>query len=92
MTLSPAQKSYENKGIFWDQAMTDTFQVRGGFITLDAFLKATGAASTGGEAKHIVASGAVRVDGVVETRRGRKLRGGETVEHRGKAWRLLPSA
>lgn len=53
--------------------------LRGEFITLDALLKATGLAGSGGEAKALIAGGAVRVNGEAETRRGRKLRAGDTV-------------
>lgn len=66
------------------------FALRGDHITLDALLKATGLASSGGAAKILIADGAVQVDGAVETRRGRKLRagnfvsvGGQTVVLRG---------
>jgi ribosome-associated protein len=55
------------------------FTLRGELITLDALLKATGLVGSGGEAKLLITEGQVRVDGEVETRRGRKLRGGETV-------------
>ena len=56
-----------------------TFTLRGEFITLDALLKATGLASSGGEAKVFITEGRVRVNGDAETRRGRKLRGGDEV-------------
>jgi ribosome-associated protein len=49
-------------------------------IRLDTFLKLSGVAQTGGHAKIIIQDGEVVVDGEVETRRGRKLRGGESVE------------
>ncbi len=52
-------------------------------ITLGQFMKVAGVASTGGEAKYLVASGEVRVNGVVETQRGRKLRPGDIVEGAG---------
>jgi len=55
------------------------FVLRGDVITLDALLKATGLASSGGAAKTMIANGEVQVDGLVELRRGRKLRGGEQV-------------
>lgn len=58
---------------------TETFRIRGEFITLDALLKAAGIADSGGQAKEMIQAGEVRVNGEVETRRGRKLRGGETV-------------
>lgn len=56
------------------------FALRGEYITLDALLKATGLVGSGGEAKLLITEGQVRVDGEVELRRGRKLRGGETVQ------------
>lgn len=55
------------------------FDLRGEHITLDALLKATGLAPSGGAAKVMIAEGAVQVDGAVETRRGRKLRAGMVV-------------
>ncbi|MDG1484374.1 MAG: RNA-binding S4 domain-containing protein [Myxococcota bacterium] len=48
-------------------------------IRLDTFLKLSGVAQTGGHAKMIIQGSEVTVDGEVETRRGRKLRGGESV-------------
>ena len=60
------------------------FLIRGEFITLDALLKATGLAESGGHAKELIVQGEVKVDGAVETRRTRKLRGGETVEFHGE--------
>ena len=45
----------------------------------DALLQATGLADSGGGAKALIASGAVQVNGVVEIRRGRKLRAGDAV-------------
>jgi ribosome-associated protein len=49
-------------------------------IQLDQFLKYQNIAQSGGEAKHIIQSGAVKVNGVLETRRGRKLYLGDVVE------------
>lgn len=62
----------------------EPFALRGDHITLDALLKATGLSSSGGEAKTRIAEGEVRVNGEVETRRGRKLRAGDTVELDGR--------
>jgi len=55
------------------------FDLRGDHITLDALLKATGLASSGGAAKVVIAAGAVYVNGEAERRRGRKLRAGDVV-------------
>lgn len=49
-------------------------------IRLDQLLKREGLAGTGGQAKFLIQEGHVEVDGAVETRRGRKLFGGERVE------------
>lgn len=48
-------------------------------IKLDQFLKWAGAAQTGGEAKLLIQSGEVTVNGAIETRRGRKLLAGDRV-------------
>ncbi len=49
-------------------------------IKLDSFLKWQGLVETGGHAKQLIQGGEVRVNGEVETRRGRKLRAGDRVE------------
>ena len=48
-------------------------------IKLEQFLKLAEVAATGGQAKVLIQSGAVRVNGLVEMRRGRKLRPGDRV-------------
>jgi len=48
-------------------------------MKLDQFLKWKNLVSTGGEAKIFIKSGAVKVNGVIETRRGRKLIKGDVV-------------
>lgn len=48
-------------------------------INLGQFLKAAGLVGTGGEAKYVIASGLVRVNGDVDVRRGRKLLPGDVV-------------
>jgi len=55
------------------------FVLRGDHITLDALLKASGIAGSGGAAKVLIAEGGVRVNGETEVRRGRKLRAGDEV-------------
>lgn len=55
------------------------FELRGDHITLDALLKATGLAGSGGAAKVLIAQGKAQVNGEAETRRGRKLRAGDAV-------------
>ncbi len=53
-------------------------------IKLDQFLKFCGEVSTGGQAKIIIQSGQVQVNGEIETRRGRKLVTGDRVLIAGK--------
>jgi ribosome-associated protein len=49
-------------------------------VELNQLLKLTGLCDSGGAGKHLVASGAVRVDGEVELRKTCKIRAGQTVE------------
>jgi ribosome-associated protein len=51
--------------------------LQGDHITLAQALKAVGLASSGGQAKHLVRSGTIVVNGVVETQPGRKLYPGD---------------
>ncbi len=48
-------------------------------MKLDQFLKWKNLVSSGGEAKTFIKSGSVKVNGVIETRRGRKLNKGDKV-------------
>ena len=48
-------------------------------VKLDQFLKWQNLVSSGGEAKIFIKSGSVKVNGEIETRRGRKLNKGDKV-------------
>lgn len=50
------------------------------YIALDDLLKLVGVTDSGGAAKALVASGAVRVDGAVELRKTCKIRAGQRVQ------------
>ena len=50
------------------------------FIKLEQFLKFASLAASGGEAKLLIQSGLVAVNGDMVTERGKKLFGGETVK------------
>ena len=65
-----------------------TFPLRGDFIPLDALLKATGIAPSGGFAKSMVAAGKVQVDGQLELRKTCKLRTGQVVSLAGVRVRI----
>ncbi|MBD2357124.1 RNA-binding S4 domain-containing protein [Tolypothrix sp. FACHB-123] len=57
-------------------------------IKLDQFLKLVGIAPTGGQAKFMILDGAVKVNGVVETRRGRKLVADDQVTIEGQTYNV----
>ncbi len=61
------------------------FELRGEHIALDALLKATGLAPSGGAAKALVGEGRVRVDGQPEGRKTCKIRAGQSVSVEGAA-------
>nr|WP_320675487.1 RNA-binding S4 domain-containing protein [Prochlorococcus sp. MIT 1341] len=48
-------------------------------MKLDQFLKWIGWVSTGGEAKYLIQSGKVRVNDLIEIRRGRQLKTGDRI-------------
>lgn len=58
-------------------------------IKLDSFLKWCGAVSLGSEAKIYIQDGQVKVNGEVETRRGKKLTYGDTVEFEGEIYKII---
>jgi ribosome-associated protein len=62
-----------------------------GPLSLGAFLKVVGVAGTGGHAKILVQSREVRVNGEVETRRGRALHHGDVVAISGREYRVCSS-
>ena len=55
------------------------FELQGEFIPLDALLKTTGLANSGGNAKAMVAAGQVQVNGKLELRKRCKIRVGQVV-------------
>ncbi len=48
-------------------------------MKLDQFLKWQGWVATGGEAKHFIQTGQVKVNGLIEKRRGRRLMCGDEI-------------
>jgi ribosome-associated protein len=50
------------------------------YIELNAFVKVNGLANTGGQAKIIIRSGAIKVNNVVETQNKKKLVANDVVE------------
>lgn len=60
-------------------------------IKLDQFLKVVGMVQSGGQAKLLIQAGEVKVNGAVETRRGRKLVLGDRVATMGNTFNVEPS-
>ena len=57
-------------------------------IKLDQFFKFVGVVQTGGEAKLLIQDGMVKVNGSVETRRGRKLVLGDRISVLGESYQV----
>jgi ribosome-associated protein len=66
--------------------------VRDEIIRLGQFLKLAGVVETGGEAKLRIQEGEARVNGQVETRRGRQLVAGDLVEFAGAILEVVAKA
>ena len=69
-----------------------TINITDDMIRLGQFLKMADLAETGGEAKQIVQQGRVKVNGEVETRRGRQLHAGDVVELDGRVLEINTGA
>ena len=59
------------------------------YIKLDQILKLADVASTGGHAKFLILEGLVKVNGEVETRRGRKLKTQDIIEVEGNTIKVV---
>lgn len=64
--------------------MNEVLRIDSEYIKLDSLLKLANLVMSGGEAKLVIQEGLVRVNGEVETRRGRKLHPGDRVELQGQ--------
>lgn len=62
----------------------ETIQLREEFIKLGQALKAAGLVESGVDAKFVIQDGLVKVNGAVETQRGKKLYDGDVVEFEGE--------
>jgi ribosome-associated protein len=68
--------------------MTRDIEIRGDTIRLGQALKLSGLADSGGEARAMIESGGVTVNGEVERRRGRQLHPGDEVAVEGEKVRI----
>lgn len=58
---------------------TIDFELEGDYVELNMLLKLVGLCDSGGAGKHLVAEGAVAVDGAIELRKTYKVRAGQVV-------------
>ena len=66
--------------------MTITVNIKDEFIKLGQALKLAGVTMSGVDAKFIIQDGKVKVNGEIDTRRGRKLFDGDKFEYDGKEY------
>ena len=66
-----------------------TITLREEFIKLGQALKAANLVGSGLEAKIMIQEGKVKVNGAVETQRGKKLYEGDTVTFNGNSYRVV---
>lgn len=67
----------------------ETVKLRDEFIKLGQALKAANLVEDGVEAKYVIQDGLVKVNGEVDTRRGRKLYNGDMVSYDGKEIKIV---
>jgi ribosome-associated protein len=69
-----------------DAKPNDEKQTDAKYIELNVFIKLQGLAATGGQAKILIRSGLILLNGISETRNKKKLYAGDIVEYEGKKY------
>ena len=59
------------------------------YIKLDQFLKLVNEAASGGEAKVRILSGEVKLNGIVEIQRGKKIRPGDVINIEDRSYKVI---
>jgi len=67
----------------------EQIKLREEYIKLGQALKAAGLVESGLDAKYEITDGKVKVNGVVEIQRGKKLRNGDMVEYQGEQIQII---
>lgn len=67
------------------EVIMQTIHLKDEFIKLGQLLKLAGFVESGVEAKFVIQDGLVKVNGQVDTRRGRKIVAGDMIEYNGKS-------
>ena len=66
----------------------ETIHLKDEFLKLGQALKLAGLVGSGVDAKFVIQDGLVKVNGEVETQRGKKLYPGDTVSYNGKTFKV----
>ncbi len=66
----------------------ETIRIKDDFIKLGQALKLAGLVESGLDAKIVIQNGLVKVNGEIDTRRGKKLVDGDIVEFDGKKFKI----
>lgn len=66
----------------------ETIKIRDDFIKLGQLLKLAGLVESGVDAKFVIQDGLVKVNGHVETQRGKKVIAGDIIEFDGKSVKI----
>jgi len=64
-------------------------KIKDEFIKLGQALKLAGLVDSGVEAKIVIQDGEVKLNGNVETQRGKKIVSGDLVEYNGKSFKIV---
>lgn len=72
-----------------DGKLMQTFKLREDNIKLGQVLKAMGMVENGADAKEVIQQGMVRVNGEIETRRGKKLTNGDQILFEGQTVKIV---
>lgn len=64
-------------------------KIKDEFIKLGQALKLAGFVDSGVEAKVVIQDGEVKLNGTVETQRGKKIVSGDIVEYNGNSFKIL---
>ena len=67
----------------------DQIKLREEYIKLGQALKAAGLVGSGADAKSEIIDGRVKVNGQIETQRGKKLHGGDIVDYNGEQIEII---
>ena len=67
----------------------ETVSIRDAFIKLGQALKLAGLVSNGVDAKIVIQDGEVKLNGEVETRRGKKVYNGDVIEFNGSQVKIV---